>query len=70
MTGTLRKTPYQLEDRIKYGTYRDRLIKDIIALDQKYIDWLWAVKECSFSKEVWDAVREKKKQIKEGAASS
>jgi len=62
MTGTKRKTPYALEDRIKFGQYRDRLIKDIIKKDCKYIDWLWAVHECSFTKEVWDYAREQKKE--------
>lgn len=57
MVGTKKKTPYKLQDRIKFGQYRDKLIKSIVEIEPTYIDWLWAVHECEFTKEVLDAVR-------------
>lgn len=56
MVGTKRKTPYGLEDRIKFGVYRDRLIKDIVKIEPKCIDWLWSVHSCEFKPEVYEAI--------------
>lgn len=64
----MRKTPYGMNDRVMFGQYRGRLIKDIIKKDPKYIDWLWAVLEAEFTGDVWEALQ-KAKASTQGAAN-
>lgn len=62
MTGVKRKTPYGLDDVIKFGYYRDRLIREVVRTDWKIIDWLWAVHECEFKPEVYAEIEKQKQQ--------
>lgn len=66
MAGTKRKTAYGMEDRIKFGQYRDKLIRTIVETDPRYIDYLWAVHECEFEQDVWKAAKEQLRKMEVG----